>query len=826
MPAPDRRPAAPTDRVDTAALLDSAHVAGRDLAAPAALTVAGSDPSGGAGVQADLKTFAAFGVYGMAALTLATEGDTAGVRDVVVLDPAFVARQVRTACADIPPAAVKTGMLATAAVIEHVAAALREVGVGGATGRPLVVDPVMCTRKGDVLIAPDAEAALARALLPLALVATPNAPEAARLSGRPVRTAADLADAARAIHDLGVPHVLAKGGHLEEGGIARDCYYDGAVVTWLDAPRREGVAVHGAGCTLSAAVAAALALDDDVATAVARARRYVAGAILAAPRRGGGALPPEHAWEHRALRGTGARRGAPSAALPPGVPDDAFADPHGGNRDAVARVLHDAVDLVVAQLAGAAARPPMPAESALPRELWAPDALVPAASAPAGALLAELRTLLGGAMNPGHPGYVGHMDSVPTVMSLVAELAAAAANNNMSSVEMSPAFSHLEWRLAAELGARFGLGARAGGVMTGGGTLANVLALTVARNRAFAGQAIHAEGVAGLARRPVLLASELAHTSLQKAAMLLGLGTSAVVPVGTDARGRIDPDALERAIAAAERHGEAPFAVVATAGTTVTGSVDPLDAVADVARRNALWLHVDAAYGGALVFSPRERHRLAGVEHADSVTFNPQKWLYVAKTCAVALFRDVRALDDHVRVAAPYMRERDDGAGAVPNLGELGIQGTRHADVLKLWLTLKHLGTTGMAALVEHGHALTRAFVARVRARPYLALAPECAPEPEMNLVCFRGTPEWVPPAGWDAWNAELQDALVAGGQAFLSLPRFRGEAWLRAVLLNPAMTEATLDAMFAEIDRFAARSRGPAGGRTLAGGRTAAPVT
>ncbi len=497
-------------------------------------------------------------------------------------------------------------------------------------------------------------------------------------------------------------------------------------------------------------------------------------------------------------------------ALPSGIPPDAFADPYGANRNAIARLLHDAVDIVVAYLAGESKRQPMPMAATLPVGFSAPDAVFPASPALSAAALDDLRAVLDGTMNAAHPGYVGHMDSVPTLMAIVGELAAATVNNNRLSVEMSPAFPRLEWRLARELGARFGLGASAGGVMTAGGSLATLLALAAARNRAFAGDEVHAEGLAGLARRPVLFASEFAHTSVQKAAMLLGLGTDAVVRIGVDARGRMDPDTLERAVAGAERHGEAPFAVVATAGTTVTGSVDPLAAVAAVAERNALWLHVDAAYGGALVFAPGERHRLAGIERADSITFNPQNWLYVAKTCAVALFRDPRVLEDHFRVAAPDMRDTADDPDALTKLGELGVQGTRHADVLKLWLTLRHLGTDGVAALVDYGYALTQAFVARIRARPYLELAPECAPNPELNIVCFRGAPDWIAPADRDAWNAALQTALIEQGVEFLSLPSHRGACWLRTVLLNPATTPATLDVVFAAVDRFAERTVPP----------------
>jgi len=185
---------------------------------------------------------------------------------------------------------------------------------------------------------------------------------------------------------------------------------------------------------------------------------------------------------------------------------------------------------------------------------------------------------------------------------------------------MSPVLSELEADLCRELAGAFGLGPEPGGVMASGGSLANIQALAVARNRAFD---VEASGLDGA--DPVLFASEVAHTPLRKAAMVLGLGTDAVRPVATDTDSRMDPIALREAVAAARADGRDPFCVVATAGTTTTGNVDPLAAVAEVADGHGLWFHVDAAYGGALVFSRDNRHLLDGIERADSVTLNPQK---------------------------------------------------------------------------------------------------------------------------------------------------------------------------------------------------------
>jgi glutamate/tyrosine decarboxylase-like PLP-dependent enzyme len=201
-----------------------------------------------------------------------------------------------------------------------------------------------------------------------------------------------------------------------------------------------------------------------------------------------------------------------------------------------------------------------------------------------------------------------------------------------------------------------------------------------------------------------------------------------------------------------------------------------------------------------LIFSPQECDRLAGIEQADSVTFNPQKWLYVAKTCAMVLFRDLKTAHTHLRIAAPYMHQDDDW----PNLGEVSVQGTRHADILKLWLSLQHLGRSGYAALINDSYPRTAEFAAQIHARPYLSLASP----PEMNILCFRGTPAWIAPADWDAWNAALQQTLNQTGRFFLSLPRYQGANWLKAVLLNPYTERSHILDLFHCIDRFAESQR------------------
>lgn len=489
------------------------------------------------------------------------------------------------------------------------------------------------------------------------------------------------------------------------------------------------------------------------------------------------------------------------------LPKTAFIDPTGHNRADIEALLHQAIALLIEEMTQADARSPLPEPIATEQfEQWAQ---IPEQSVDSEVLLGWVRSQLKSSMNAAHPGYMGHMDSIPTTLSVIGDLLVAALNNNMLSVEMSPVFSRLEQLVMQQIAARFGLGASAGGVMVSGGSLANLQALTVARNVAF--NAVDT-GIVGLKGQPVFFVSEVAHTSMQKAAMMMGLGAKSAIPLRTNKNSQIEIEDFKAKLAQSLRQGQLPFAVVATAGTTVTGSIDPIEQIAAIAHSHQLWLHVDAAYGGALAFSPDHRHLLSGISQANSVTFNPQKWLYVAKTCAVVLFKQFELLDQYFRIRAPYMGEDTQW----PNLGELTVQGTRHPDILKLWLSLQHVGTAGYAEIIRHNYEITTQFVEAVKARPIL----ELASEPQMNLVCFRLAPETVSAEECDRLNSQLQSYLLTGHSAqsdsssadhlerasapvFLSLPTYRGRRWLKAVLLNPYTQPSTLEKLFKAVDEF-----------------------
>jgi len=267
-----------------------------------ALTIAGSDSSGGAGIQADLKTFAAFGLYGASAITAVTAQSTKGIEATLALPADLVTAQIEAVAGDLEIHATKIGMLANAAIVEAVAAAVAELDLA-----LVVLDPVLVSSSGERLLDEDGIRALCAELLPRARVVTPNIPEAEALSGRLIRSMDDAREAARRIHEMGPTAVIITGGHGwdEATGLAAagvqivDLLFDGHVFREFLAPRVDSRHTHGTGCTYASAVAAGLALGRALPEAAADAQRYVAGAIAHAPGIGHGRGPLDHFWERR-----------------------------------------------------------------------------------------------------------------------------------------------------------------------------------------------------------------------------------------------------------------------------------------------------------------------------------------------------------------------------------------------------------------------------------------------------------------------------------------------------------------------------------------------
>lgn len=489
-----------------------------------------------------------------------------------------------------------------------------------------------------------------------------------------------------------------------------------------------------------------------------------------------------------------------------------FIDPAGTNREAMRALGYRFVDLLVDVASHSLERPAFDREAAPEPGPYVPSEW----GRPAAELLDELPPILEASLNPAHPGYMGHMDTLASAVGVFSDSLVSAANNNMLSWEMSPVFTAMERRMTAWFTGLFGWAgtecAPAGGPvhdhaapfgqLVSGGTLANMTAMLVARNALGGDQA--QEGLARLEEAPVFLASVDAHFSFAKAANLLGLGKSGWVELPVDEHGAVRVEAIAPTLARVRSEGRRPFALVGVAGTTVPGTIDPLPELADLAEREGLWFHVDAALGGAIAVSAELRPRLAGIERARSITFNPQKWLYVPKTCASILFRDGRDVDQHLREAFVYGTSHRREQGAHYNLGEWTLQGTRRVDVLKLYLTLEHLGRARLARIIERHLRLARYLAARIAGEDEL----ELLTRPDLNIVNFR----YRGPRPWtdceqaahrcDRVTATIQRAVERSGLGWLSLPEYRGRRYLRAVILHPDTDEARLDAIVDEVVR------------------------
>ena len=384
--------------------------------------------------------------------------------------------------------------------------------------------------------------------------------------------------------------------------------------------------------------------------------------------------------------------------------------------------------------------------------------------ADSGAALDELeRIYLRDAVYFHHPRYLAHLNCPVAIPALLAETILAPINSSLDTWDQSGGGTLIEQRLIAWTAARIGLGPDADGVFTSGGTQSNLQALHIARDE------LQAEP-----ERLRVLVSEAGHFSIAKAALLLGLPEDAVIAVPCDAAMRMRPDALRAQLAACRAAGELPMAVVATAGTTDFGSIDPLAAIADACREDGVWMHVDAAYGCGLLVS-RRREALAGLERADSVTVDFHKAFFQPISSSAVLLRD-RATLRHVTHHADYLNP---ARSSVPNQVDKSLQTTRRFDALKLWLTLRILGADGVGALFDQVVDLAAAAYELLDADPRF----EVVTRPELSTLVFRYA------AAGDAANLHARETLLASGEAVVALTRLDGRQYLKFTLLNPQTT-------------------------------------
>nr|MDQ4006976.1 aminotransferase class V-fold PLP-dependent enzyme [Actinomycetota bacterium] len=394
-----------------------------------------------------------------------------------------------------------------------------------------------------------------------------------------------------------------------------------------------------------------------------------------------------------------------------------------------------------------------------------------------------------GAADAAHPRCAGHLHTPPLAVAVAADTLAAAINQSLDSWDQAPAMTGLETEVVTALGEMvYGPGAATSGVITTGGTESNLMGLLLARTAACRqvwGTDVMRRGLPGTAHRLRIYCSEAAHFSTQRMAGIVGLGEDCVVAVPVDDHHRMRPDALRHALRA--EADTRPLAVVATAGTTDAGAVDPLADIAAIAHEHGCWLHVDAAYGGGVLFSDRLAPLLDGVAQADSVALDLHKLGWQPTAAGVFLARGAGALAPLARQVA-YLNPTDDEQAGYTSLLGHSLRTTRRPDVLKIAVTLRALGRSGLGALVDRCHDLARHAAARVDADPRL----ERALPVTLTSVVFRY------PAGAhaDVVNARIRRDLLSSGQAVVGRCEVGGEVWLKLTLLNPDATEADVEAL------------------------------
>ncbi|HWJ11559.1 MAG TPA: aspartate aminotransferase family protein, partial [Nocardioides sp.] len=386
--------------------------------------------------------------------------------------------------------------------------------------------------------------------------------------------------------------------------------------------------------------------------------------------------------------------------------------------------------------------------------------------------------------------YAAHLNCPVVVPALLAELFVASVNSSLDTFDQSVGGTFIERRLVEWTAERIGFGAEADGVFTSGGSQSNLQGLLLARGRH---ERVPAE-------RLRILASAESHFSVQKSARLLGLGDESVVSVPTDERHRMDPAALERSLAACTALGLRPMAVVATAGTTDFGAVDPLPAIADLARAYDAWLHVDAAYGGGLLVSPTRRDRLAGIDRADSVTIDFHKTFFQPVSSSAIIVRD-RATLGPATWHADYLNPRD---ATTPNQVDKSLQTTRRFDALKLWLTLRTMGPELVGRYVDAVIDLAAEVHGRTVAEPDL----QFAAAPELSTLVFRYVPvgRGLDDASLGRLNTAIRAELYASGTAMVAATKVDGVQYLKLTLLNPMATADDIVGLLATVREVGGR--------------------
>lgn len=402
------------------------------------------------------------------------------------------------------------------------------------------------------------------------------------------------------------------------------------------------------------------------------------------------------------------------------------------------------------------------------------------------AIFADFQTcILPGMTHWQHPRFFGYFPANSSPPSVLAEMLTATLGAQCMSWLTSPAATELEQRMLEWLRALLGLPAGWAGVIQDTASTATFCALLSARERASAGRA-NREGLQGLPVYTIYCSTE-AHSSIEKAVRMAGLGSESLRKIPVDADFALQPEALATQIQRDRAAGFQPLCVVAAFGTTGATALDPLAAMAEICQREGLWFHIDAAYAGSALILPEIRALAVGLEAADSFVFNPHKWLLTNFDCSLYYVRDPQCLVNTFALTPEYLKTDQDAQ--VINYRDWGPQLGRRFRALKLWFVLRSYGAEGLRRLLRQQLAWTRELTAQIQAQPDFEVL---APVP-LNLICFRAVPPGLGPEALDDFNARLLQRLNASGYLFMTHTRLNGQYALRWVIGQTRVSQADL---------------------------------
>lgn len=466
------------------------------------------------------------------------------------------------------------------------------------------------------------------------------------------------------------------------------------------------------------------------------------------------------------------------------------------NEDELQQISSESTRLVIEYLTSIAERP-VRAENHAGKTLAAIDTELSAEGRPLAQLLKECRAVMDLSRHNGHPRFFGYVASPSTPIGAYGDLIASALNANITCWRSGAAGTEIERMVVRWLGALIDYDRNAKGLLTSGGSMANMIALLIAQRRKSLVNTSR-QGLWNAGPAMTIYASEEVHMSIAKAADILGFGRDYVRTIACDERQRMRVELLRQKIEADLREGLRPFCVVGSAGTVNTGVVDPLTEIADVAAEFDLWFHVDGAYGAPGSLDEGKKPLFAGLERADSVSLDPHKWLYVPVDAGCLLFRN----DTAARAAfstddADYIKTHGYSAEEAFAFWDYGVELSRRFRALKVWLTLQYYGRRRIAQAISEDIALA-AYLGEIvsKAEDFELLAPV-----ELSICCFRHVPErGMSDAELDVLNEKIMEMVQKGGRAYLSNATVNGKFALRACITNFRTTKADIEETLAAV--------------------------